>query len=130
MSAIPSTVDSPGTSCKHFPRLLDRSSIPTARARSIHRSAHRSTQSHRAYTRGVDEQALDALELSTVLERLAAATATPYGAERARSLRPAVDADDVARRQTLTAEGIALLDNAAEPALHGIRDVRTPARRA
>jgi DNA mismatch repair protein MutS2 len=78
----------------------------------------------------VDEQALDALELPAVLEQLAGATATPYGAERARSLRPATDADDVACRQLLTAEGIALLDSSAEPPLHGIRDIRAAADRA
>jgi DNA mismatch repair protein MutS2 len=78
----------------------------------------------------VDEQALDALELPAVLEQLAGATATPYGAERARSLRPATDADDVARRQLLTAEGIALLDSSAEPPLHGIRDIRAVTARA
>ena len=65
-----------------------------------------------------------------MLQRLADATATPFGAERARSLRPAVTADEVARRQLLTGEGIALLDNAAEPPLHGIRDIRAAASHA
>jgi DNA mismatch repair protein MutS2 len=78
----------------------------------------------------VDEQALDALELPAVLEQLAAATGTPYGDERARSLRPDTDPNDVARRQLLTTEGIALLDNAAEPPLQGIRDIRAAAGRA
>jgi DNA mismatch repair protein MutS2 len=78
----------------------------------------------------VDEQALEALELAAVLEKLAAATATPYGAERARSLRPATGAEAVARRQLLTTEAIALLDQTAEPPLHGIRDIRAAAARA
>jgi len=78
----------------------------------------------------VKEQALDALELDVVLERLAAAAATPYGAERARGLRPAADDAEVARRQVLTGEAVALLDHAAEPPLHGIRDVRTAVERA
>jgi DNA mismatch repair protein MutS2 len=78
----------------------------------------------------VEAQALGALEFAVVLERLASATATPYGAERARSLRPATSPDDVTRRQLLTGEGIALLDNAAEPPLHGIRDIRAAASHA
>jgi len=72
----------------------------------------------------VDEQALAALELDAVLARLEAATATPYGAERALALTPAADAADVARRQARTSEAVALLDDAAEPALQGIPEIR------
>ena len=78
----------------------------------------------------VDAQALGALELAVVLERLAEATATPYGAERARSLRPATSAPEVRRRQLLTSEGVTLLDHGAEPPLHGIREIRAHATRA
>ena len=74
--------------------------------------------------------ALDVLEFPTVLERLTAATATSRGAELARSLVPSPDAVEVARRQALTAEAIALLDEAAEPPLRGIGDVRVAAERA
>src|SRR4051812_25978663 len=76
---------------------------------------------------GVDDQALGALEFATVLERLADATATPYGAERARSLHPATSREEVTRRNSLTTEAVALLDNAAEPPLQGISDVRAAA---
>jgi len=65
-----------------------------------------------------------------VLERLEAATGTPYGAERARTLRPARTRAEVEARQALTAEAIALLDEAAEPPLQGIRDVRAAAANA
>jgi DNA mismatch repair protein MutS2 len=78
----------------------------------------------------VDQEALDALEFGAVLERLTGATATPFGSERARSLRPTPNSEEVARRQSLTGEGIALLDAAAEPPLHGMRDIRGPAERA
>jgi len=78
----------------------------------------------------VDEHALDALELDIVLERLAAAAATPYGVERARALGPTADAAEVARRQALTDEAVNLLDHAAEPPLHGIPEVRGAIERA
>jgi DNA mismatch repair protein MutS2 len=78
----------------------------------------------------VDSSALEVLELPVVLERLAAATATSRGAELARSLEPSSDTAEVARRQALTAEAIALLDEAAEPPLRGIHDVRAAAARA
>ena len=78
----------------------------------------------------MDGQALDALELDVVLERLAAAAATPYGAERACALVPAVEETEVERRQALTDEAVALLDHAAEPPLHGIPDVRSAVERA
>ena len=74
--------------------------------------------------------ALEVLEFPVVLERLAAATATSPGAELARALVPSPDAAEVARRQALTAEAIALLDEAAEPPLRGIADVREAAARA
>ena len=83
-----------------------------------------------AYTRRVDSSALTVLELPVVLERLAAATSTPLGAELARTLTPSADPDEVVRRQALTAEAIALLDEAAEPPLRGIGDVRGGAVRA
>jgi DNA mismatch repair protein MutS2 len=78
----------------------------------------------------MDADALTALELPAILERLAGATGTAHGAELARSLIPSPDPDEVARRQALTAEAVALLDEAAEPPLGGIRDVREAAARA
>jgi DNA mismatch repair protein MutS2 len=78
----------------------------------------------------VDDHALRALELDVVLERLAAAAATPYGVERALALAPSADAGEIARRQALTDEAVALLDHAAEPPLDGIPDVRVAVERA
>ena len=78
----------------------------------------------------MDADALAALELPAILERLAAAAATAHGAELARALAPAADPREVARRQALTEEAVALLDEAAEPPLTGIRDVRATAARA
>jgi DNA mismatch repair protein MutS2 len=78
----------------------------------------------------VDEQALSALELDVVLERLGAAASTPYGTGLALALRPAVDADEVAQRQSLTDEGVALLDHSLEPPLHGIPEIRPSLDRA
>src|ERR1051325_7244310 len=49
------------------------------------------------------------------------------GAERVRGLPPSGDASEVAHRQALTAEAIALLDHAAEPPLDRIHDVRSAA---
>jgi DNA mismatch repair protein MutS2 len=72
---------------------------------------------------------VQALEFDAVLERLAAAAATPYGVERARALAPSIDATEVARRQALTDEAVALLDEAAEPPLEGIADIRSPVER-
>jgi DNA mismatch repair protein MutS2 len=72
----------------------------------------------------VNEDALEVLEFPAIVERVAGATATSYGAELARALAPSVERDDVSRRQALTAEAIALLDNSAEPPLEGIDDVR------
>jgi DNA mismatch repair protein MutS2 len=78
----------------------------------------------------VETQALSALELDVVLERLAAFAATPYGVELALSLEASSDAAVVARRQALTDEAVALLDHAAEPPLHGIPDIRVALDRA
>jgi DNA mismatch repair protein MutS2 len=72
----------------------------------------------------VDPATLTALEYPAILERLVGAASTSYGAELCRTLIPSADANEVARRQALTAEAIGLLDEAAEPPLRGIRDVR------
>jgi DNA mismatch repair protein MutS2 len=78
----------------------------------------------------VDVSAIAALEFPAVLDRLAAEAQTPYGVERALELQPALDEHEVARRQRLTTEAIALLDEAAEPPLHGVRDIRGSVDRA
>jgi DNA mismatch repair protein MutS2 len=78
----------------------------------------------------VDESTLQALEFPALVERLAGATATPYGEELARALVPSADIDEVARRQALTAEAIGLIDVSVEPPLEGIHDVRSAADHA
>jgi DNA mismatch repair protein MutS2 len=84
----------------------------------------------RSYTGRVDAHALVVLEFPAIAERLAEATATPQGEASARALLPSPDPDEVARRQALTAEAIALLDDADEPSLHGVVDVRESAAHA
>jgi DNA mismatch repair protein MutS2 len=78
----------------------------------------------------MDADALDAVEFPAVLELVARATVTPYGEALVHALRPSSDAAEVARRQALTAEAIALLDDSAEPPLVGIHDVRADAAHA
>ena len=75
----------------------------------------------------MDAFALDELELPPILERIAAAATTERGVELARELAPSPDPTEVARRQALTAEAIALLEESLEPELRGIRDVRETA---
>jgi DNA mismatch repair protein MutS2 len=72
----------------------------------------------------------DALEFPAIAKRVASATATPLGAERALGLEPSPDPDEVARRQALTDEVIALYDASTEPPLEGIHDVRDAAELA
>ena len=78
----------------------------------------------------MNAQALAALELPAVVERLAAAAETEHGAASARALEPSADPVEVGRRQSLTAEAVALLRAAAEPSLAGIADVRDLVERA
>jgi DNA mismatch repair protein MutS2 len=78
----------------------------------------------------MDPAALEALELPAITARLAAASATELGAERARALEPVTDDDTVVERQALTAEGVALLDAGVDPPLAGIVDVRGAVARA
>ena len=73
---------------------------------------------------------LAALEFPAVVERLATAAATSYGEELVRALVPSADPDEVARRQALTAEVVALLDASLEPPLNGISDIRADAELA
>ena len=75
----------------------------------------------------MDPFALEALEFPAIAERVAHAAATEHGAGLARALAPSPDLEEVARRQALTTEVIALLDLAAEPPLEGIEDVREAA---
>lgn len=72
----------------------------------------------------MDANAFAALEYPAIVERLADATQTPHGAAGARALVPSADAAEVAQRQALTTEAVAVLDAAAGPALGGVGDVR------
>ena len=78
----------------------------------------------------MDGEALRALELPAILERLAAAAATDLGASLARALAPSADVDEVAGRQALTAEAVTLLDGADDPPLAGVTDVGSLVERA
>ncbi len=78
----------------------------------------------------MDETALEVLEFPAITARLARAAETAYGEERARALVPSGDAEEVARRQALTAEVTALFELSAEPPLQGIHDVRASAEHA
>ncbi len=78
----------------------------------------------------MDHEALAALELPAILDRLAAAAATGLGAALARQLEPSPDDAEVAERQALTAEAIALLDTSDDPPLAGIVDLVPSVERA
>jgi DNA mismatch repair protein MutS2 len=78
----------------------------------------------------VDANALAALEFPAVVERLAGAASTSPGVELAHALVPSPDPAEVARRQALTAEAVALVEASAEPPLRGIEDVRAAVDRA
>jgi DNA mismatch repair protein MutS2 len=78
----------------------------------------------------VNAHTLDVLEFPTILGQVADAAATTHGASLARALTPSSDPDEVARRQTLTTEAIALFDESAEPSLGDVADVRAAAERA
>jgi DNA mismatch repair protein MutS2 len=78
----------------------------------------------------MDPNALNVLEFPAIRERIAGATATEPGAALAGGLEPSPDVEEVARRQTLTSEAIALLHESLEPPLDGIRDVREQAAHA
>jgi DNA mismatch repair protein MutS2 len=75
----------------------------------------------------VDGHALAVLEYPALVARLGAAAATERGAALAAALEPSPEPDEVARRQRLTAEAVALLEAGTAPELAGIRDLREPA---
>ena len=66
-------------------------------------------------------EALAALELPAITGRLATASSTELGAERARALLPATELADVVARQALTAEAVARGVGGGGPTL-GSRD--------
>ena len=64
------------------------------------------------------------LEFPAVVARLAAATASEPGQLLALELRPSSDLSEVERRQRLTTEAVTLLDEAGEPDLTNVSDIR------
>ena len=78
----------------------------------------------------MDPNALDVLEFPAIRERVAGAAATEHGAALAAELEPSPEPGEVARRQALTAEAIALLDESLEPPLDKISDIRDQAAHA
>ena len=78
----------------------------------------------------MDERALELLELPAILERLAAIAASEPGQAAALALAPSDDREEVADRQALTSEAVALVDHAAEPELGRARDIRPAAELA
>jgi DNA mismatch repair protein MutS2 len=78
----------------------------------------------------VDGDALAALELPAILDRLAAAAATDVGAALACALAPSADAEEVSARKALTLEAVALLDATDDPPLAGITDVTAAVERS
>ena len=78
----------------------------------------------------MDPNALVALEFPAIVERVERTAATEHGAALARAVVPSSDPGEVARRQALTAEAIALLESSGEPPLAGIHDVRDTAAHA
>lgn len=78
----------------------------------------------------MDSNALDVLEFPAIRDRVARATATEHGAALAATLEPSSDPGEVARRQALGTEAIALLEESLEPPLDGIHDVREQAAHA
>jgi DNA mismatch repair protein MutS2 len=75
-------------------------------------------------------EALAALELPAILDRLAAAAATELGARSARELEPSAERGEVAERQSLTSEAVALLDAGDDPPLAGVVDLTAATERA
>jgi DNA mismatch repair protein MutS2 len=78
----------------------------------------------------MDTETPAALELPAIVARLAASAATEHGTALASALTPSDDEREVARRQALTAEAVALLEAGTAPELAGIRDVRGAVERS
>ena len=72
----------------------------------------------------MDPRAFELLELPEILDRLAGVAGSEPGRLQALALRPSADPDEVAARQALTTEAVAILEQSAEPDLAGASDVR------
>jgi len=78
----------------------------------------------------MDRHGFAVLEFDAIVERLSRVTESAYGATLALGLLPTSDPTEVAERQALTGEAVALIERSAEPALAGVSDVRDAAARA
>ena len=76
------------------------------------------------------EKSIQTLELPRVLELLAGCAVTDEGKERALSLRPMTDLDDVRRAQEETSAAVKLLILRGTPGFAGIRPVAASLQRA
>ncbi len=76
------------------------------------------------------EKSIQTLELPRVLEMLAACAVTDEGKERALSLRPMTDLDDIQRAQEETTAAVKLLVVRGTPGFSGIRPVAASLQRA
>ncbi len=73
----------------------------------------------------MDERALELLELPAILARLAEATESEPGRQRAAALRPVTTAAEVEERQRLTSEAVAVIELSLEPDL-AIASIEAP----
>ena len=78
----------------------------------------------------MEEHYLETLELHKVLAMLAAHTSFSVSREKALSLRPATEMEEVQRRQTATREARRLLDLKPNFSIGGARDIRSQLQRA
>ena len=76
------------------------------------------------------EKSIQTLELPQVLEMLAGQSVTQEGKDRAASLRPMTDPDDVQRAQEETSAAVAMLTLRGTPALSGVKPVGASLQRA
>jgi DNA mismatch repair protein MutS2 len=74
----------------------------------------------------MDEKTLHTLEYPKILERLVAYTAFAASAEKARSLQPTRDIEEVRHRLAETSEAVQLMVTHADLSIGGARDVRAP----
>jgi len=76
------------------------------------------------------EKSIQTLELPQVLEKLADQAVTQEGKDRALTLRPMTDADDVRRAQEETSAAVNMLTLRGTPALSGVKPVGASLQRA
>ena len=78
----------------------------------------------------VEEQSRDVLELSLVLDQIAAESVWSRGREAVLALYPLASLDDVRARQAEVAEAIRFDEQMSVPPLRGVRDIRAHAEMA